>query len=56
MGEPSYVFVITSKEEQTGGAETSPYPEEEKSKEIPLVAVSEAGIAQTFLSSDGKGL
>ncbi len=36
---------------QTRGSETSQYPEEEKSKEIPLVAASERGRAQTFLSN-----
>ena len=33
--------------EQTRGTETSNYPEEKKSTEIPLVAASEAGLAQT---------
>jgi hypothetical protein len=32
---------------RTRGSETSQYPEEEKSKEIPLVAASEGGRAQT---------
>ena len=32
---------------RTRGSETSQYPEEEKSNEIPLVAASEGGIAQT---------
>ena len=32
---------------QTRGSETSQYPEEEKSKEIPSVAASEGGRAQT---------
>ena len=32
---------------QTRGTETSNYPEEKKSTEIPLVAASEAGAAQT---------
>ena len=31
----------------TRGTETSKYPEEQKSKEIPLVAASERGIGQT---------
>ena len=31
--------------EATGGTETSKYPEEEKSTEIPLVAASERGTA-----------
>ena len=34
-------------EEATGGTETSKYPEEEKSTEIPGVAASETGPAQT---------
>ena len=33
--------------EQTQGTETSQYLEEKKSKEIPLVAASESGSAQT---------
>ena len=33
------------REEATGGTETSKYPEEEKSTEIPLVAASERGTA-----------
>ena len=33
--------------EVSGGTETSKYPEEKKSKEIPLVAASETGTAQT---------
>ena len=33
--------------EATGGTETSKYPEEEKSTEIPGVAASETGPAQT---------
>jgi hypothetical protein len=32
---------------QTGGTETSQYPEEEKANAIPLVAASERGKAQT---------
>ncbi len=32
---------------RTRGSETSQYPEEEKSSEIPSVAASEGGIAQT---------
>ena len=35
------------REEATGGTETSKYPEEEKSTEIPGVAASETGPAQT---------
>ena len=33
--------------EQTRGTETSKYPEEEKTKVIPLVVASERGLAQT---------
>ncbi len=33
--------------ERTWGSETSQYPEEEKSIEIPQVAASERGLAQT---------
>ena len=32
---------------QTRGTETSQYPEEKKSTEIPVVVVSEPGVAQT---------
>ena len=35
------------RERTTGGTETSKYPEEEKSTEIPRVAASESGSAQT---------
>ena len=34
---------------RTGGTETSNYPQEYKSNEIPQVAASERGIAQTVL-------
>lgn len=37
--------------ERTGRTETSQYPQEEKSKEILLVAASERGIAQTLRMS-----
>ncbi len=33
--------------ERTRGSETSQYPEEKKSTEIPLVAASEGGVGQT---------
>ncbi len=39
---------IISKERRTWGSETSQYPKEEKSKEIPLVAASERGLGQTL--------
>jgi hypothetical protein len=37
------------REKRTGGIETSKYPQEQKSNEIPQVAASERGIAQTAL-------
>ena len=37
----------------TRGTETSKYPEEKKSIEIPLVAASERGIGQTESSDSG---
>ena len=37
---------------RTGGSETSQYPEEKKSNEIPLVAASEQGLAQTGVIRD----
>ena len=37
---------------RTRGSETSQYPEEEKSTEIPPVAASEEGIAQTDPSTE----
>ncbi len=40
----------------TQGTETSKYLQEEKSKEIPLVAASERGTAQTVGFSDLAGL
>ena len=44
------------REEATGGTETSKYPEEEKSTEIPGVAASETGPAQTHASSYLEGV
>ena len=38
---------VTSREEPTQGTETSKYLQEEKSNEIPQVAASERGVAQT---------
>ena len=38
---------VTAQAEQTGGTETSKYPEEEKSTEMPSVVASERGTAQT---------
>lgn len=47
-GETQYtVMCITLKRERTWGSETSQYPQEKKSNEIPPVAVSERGLGQT---------
>ena len=40
----------------TGGTETSKYPEEEKSNEIPLVVASERGGGQTGGSESSAGV
>ena len=54
MGKPtkSHFLVLPAEYigriEVTGGTETSKYPEEEKSNEIPLVVASERGRAQTI--------
>ena len=51
MGEPGWGYAQSlcaehiGTEEATWGTETSKYPEEEKSTEIPLVAASERGTA-----------
>jgi hypothetical protein len=42
--------------EVSGGTETSKYPEEEKSTEIPQVVVSERGTAQTCCVSSLRAL
>ncbi len=47
MGKPVISNVITPVRELTRRSETSQYPEEKKSKEIPGVAASEMGGAQT---------
>ena len=46
-GATHYVEDIVSERKQTRRTETSKYPEEEKTKVIPLVAASERGTAQT---------
>ncbi len=62
MGKPtkSHFLVLPAEYigriEVTGGTETSKYPEEEKSNEIPLVVASERGIAQTcFVATLSRG-
>ena len=53
MGEPNWGHAQLLRSEHIGpveatrGTETSKYPEEQKSTEIPLVAASEKGPAQT---------
>ena len=47
MGQPGGSNVPSPEREPTRGTETSKYPEEEKSTEIPQVAASERGRAQT---------
>jgi hypothetical protein len=42
--------------EATGGTETSKYPEEQKSTEIPLVVASERGRAQTHVCVSRQAL
>ena len=44
------------KREPTRGSETSQYPEEKKSNEIPVVVASEPGEAQTDVTQVGSGL
>ena len=44
---PRFCVGLAAMRELTRGIETSNYPEEKKSTEIPLVAASEAGVAQT---------
>ena len=48
MGQPSIVRTMLPCGGRTRGSETSQYPKEEKSKEIPKVAASEMGPGQTL--------
>ena len=57
MGQPNASDCITAQSvEQTRGTETSHYPEEKKTKVIPLVVASERGEAQTNIVSAVLGL
>ena len=47
MGEPTCRHGQVSERKGTRGTETSKYPEEEKSNEMPTVAASEEGRGQT---------
>ena len=44
----SYQETLRKRREVSGGTETSKYPEENKSTEIPLVVANERGRAQTY--------
>ena len=47
MGKPTWSYIQVPEREPTQGTETSKYLEEKKSNEIPKVAASEMGRAQT---------
>ena len=47
MGQPSMERFMLPYGGRTWGSETSQYPKEEKSNEIPIVAASEMGLGQT---------
>ena len=55
-GATHYTEGIVSARRQTRGTETSKYPEEEKTKVIPIVAASEIGLVQTVVVSATAGL
>ena len=55
MGQPTY-FVGIQQWRQTRRTETSKYPEEKKTKVIPLVVAIEKGPAQTSIVSAMLGL
>ncbi len=48
-GTTQCVLHIISTERRTGGSETSQYPQEEKSNEIPKVAASEMGLGRLVI-------
>ena len=55
MGKPGGSHIPSPEREPTQGTETSKYLEEEKSIEIPKVAASEMGRAQTGLRAGVVG-
>ena len=55
MGKPTWSHIQVPEREPTQGTETSKYLEEKKSIEIPLVAASERGLAQTGLRAGVVG-
>ena len=62
MGKPAGINLPASVAEYIGGmrptrgTETSKYPEEKKSNEIPLVVASERGLAQTGCMATCSGV
>ena len=56
MGQPGMLKTCHLLKEQTRRTETSKYPEEEKTKVIPIVVASERGIAQTNIVTAILGL
>ena len=56
MGKPNGSHVPLPAREPTRGSETSQYPEEQKSNEIPVVVASEPGKAQTEITQVVSGL
>ena len=58
MGQPGVGQLTsrTARSEQTRGTETSQYPEEKTSTEIPLVVASERGTGQWSLEVKQNGL
>ena len=56
MGKPNASHIALPEREPTQGTETSKYLEEEKSNEIPRVAASESGRAQTVGVQTPAGL
>eukprot|EP01023_Acetabularia_acetabulum_P032444 TRINITY_DN302_c0_g3_i2.p4 TRINITY_DN302_c0_g3~~TRINITY_DN302_c0_g3_i2.p4 ORF type:complete len:124 (+),score=24.25 TRINITY_DN302_c0_g3_i2:135-506(+) len=55
-GATRHVEDMASERRRTRGTETSKYPEEEKTKVIPLVVASERGLAQTGVVTAMPGL
>ena len=55
-GATHYIEDIVSVRRQTRRTETSKYPEEKKTKVIPLVVASERGLAQTNIVTAMLGL
>ena len=55
-GATHYIEDIVSVRRQTRRTETSKYPEEKKTKVIPLVVASERGLAQTSVVTAILGL